>query len=168
MVCSLSHTHSPAPASAPIVLTKLHAVPAPDCEARLKPLRAVAVLWQPLRGMTRLPCRRKSYRPDLITYESVKEEAVTGKQYICSWPDKEGRPVIVMIPRKENTKPSDQQMRHLVYHLEAASRKADETGAGSTHSPQAVHSTFWSLFWQELDSHMLAMLHGLKGLPYRE
>ena len=79
------------------------------------------------------PCllRRKSYRPGHITWDDIKEEATTGKQYICSCPDREGRPVIVMRPRNENTKNAERQMKYLVYHLEMASRMADEAGEAS-------------------------------------
>ena len=39
--------------------------------------------------------------------------------------------MIVMRPRCENTKNAERQMKYLVYHLEMASRMADEAGAAS-------------------------------------
>jgi polyribonucleotide 5'-hydroxyl-kinase len=43
--------------------------------------------------------RRLEYRPHDITWEAVAAEAVTGKTFVSPYPDKEGRPVVIMRPR---------------------------------------------------------------------
>eukprot|EP00891_Asterochloris_glomerata_P007428 jgi/Astpho2/7428/Aster-02011 len=68
--------------------------------------------------------------PDQITWAEVAMEAETGKTFKMRCRDRAGRPVLVLRPRKENTPVSDRQIRFLVYHLEAACRDADATGAG--------------------------------------
>ena len=45
------------------------------------------------------PCRRKTYRPDAITWQEIEPEAVTGKQFRLGVRDKQGRAVLVMRPR---------------------------------------------------------------------
>jgi CRAL/TRIO domain len=55
--------------------------------------------------------------------------------YIAKYRDKAGRPVVLMRPRNENTKTNPDQMKFLVYHLELASRLADEAGKGSSGRP---------------------------------
>lgn len=51
-----------------------------------------------------LLCRRMDYKPHLIRWSDVKGEALTGKHYLYDTLDKEGRPMILMRPRFENTK----------------------------------------------------------------
>ncbi|KAI8910315.1 CRAL-TRIO domain-containing protein [Gorgonomyces haynaldii] len=60
---------------------------------------------------------RRSYRPWEITPEEVAPEAETGKQVISGF-DYEGRPLFWLIPRLENTKTYERQMRYVVYNLE--------------------------------------------------
>lgn len=73
---------------------------------------------------------RLTYKPHLIRWEEVEPEALTGKQMIYPVPDKEGRPVVLMRSRNENTKNEDNKIKFLIYHLEMASRQADATGVG--------------------------------------
>lgn len=42
--------------------------------------------------------------------------------------DTERRPVVFMRPRLQNTTEHERQIKHLIYHLEHASRMADELG----------------------------------------
>lgn len=86
---------------------------------------------------------RKSYKPELITWNDVAEEAASGKQYILPDPkdrnldgrgsshatDLRSRPVLIMRPRCENTKNYDIQMKLVVYHLETVSWLADLTAS---------------------------------------
>ena len=44
-------------------------------------------------------CRRLSYKPHLITWAEVSEEAATGKLFRMHALDRDGRPVLVMRPR---------------------------------------------------------------------
>lgn len=69
---------------------------------------------------------RASYRPDLVSWADVCGEAETGKLFVSPHRDLEGRPVIVMRPRHENSRDRDAQLKLLVYVLEVASRRADE------------------------------------------
>ncbi|PVF96100.1 CRAL/TRIO domain-containing protein [Serendipita vermifera] len=62
---------------------------------------------------------RREYKPDLIPPEEVRIESETGKIILNGF-DINGRPIITMHPGRENTKPSDRQLRHLVYVLERA------------------------------------------------
>jgi 4-nitrophenyl phosphatase len=81
---------------------------------------------------------RRSYRPELITPDEIAEEAKTGKQIISGF-DQEGRPILYLRPGRcvdrgsrylvacaddvrgrENTQPSPQQVRFLVFALERA------------------------------------------------
>uniref|UniRef100_A0A7S0VLS0 CRAL-TRIO domain-containing protein n=1 Tax=Polytomella parva TaxID=51329 RepID=A0A7S0VLS0_9CHLO len=73
---------------------------------------------------------RLEYKPHLIKFEEVKIQATTGKLYIYPHADQFGRPIVLMRPRLENTKPSDNQIRYLIYCLEWASKLADDTGVG--------------------------------------
>ena len=49
--------------------------------------------------MQAMSCRRKTYRPDAITWADIEPEAVTGKQFRLSVRDKAGRAVLVRRPR---------------------------------------------------------------------
>ena len=44
-------------------------------------------------------CRRRTYRPDAITWTEIEPEAETGKQIRLLVKDKEGRAVLLMRPR---------------------------------------------------------------------
>ncbi|KAF6254283.1 hypothetical protein COO60DRAFT_1541839, partial [Scenedesmus sp. NREL 46B-D3] len=50
----------------------------------------------------------------------------TGKTFVSPHADKEGRPVVVMRPRNQNTRDEKEQVMFLIYCLEHASRLADE------------------------------------------
>ncbi|KAI8612049.1 CRAL-TRIO domain-containing protein [Chytriomyces sp. MP71] len=60
---------------------------------------------------------RNEYKPSEITAEEVEPEANTGKQFISGF-DKLGRPQLFLVPRMENTKTYDRQIRYSVYMLE--------------------------------------------------
>ncbi|BEI83712.1 hypothetical protein CcaverHIS002_0403160 [Cutaneotrichosporon cavernicola] len=62
---------------------------------------------------------RREFRPELIEPEDVAVEAETGKIVISGF-DKDGRPIVYMRPRYENTETSPRQIRHLIYVLERA------------------------------------------------
>ncbi|SNX86444.1 related to PDR16 - protein involved in lipid biosynthesis and multidrug resistance / PHO13 -4-nitrophenylphosphatase [Melanopsichium pennsylvanicum] len=62
---------------------------------------------------------RRNFRPDIIAPGSVSHEAKTGKQVISGF-DNEGRPLIYLRPARENTSPSNDQVRYLVWTLERA------------------------------------------------
>lgn len=70
---------------------------------------------------------RRTYRPELISPDEVKEEARTGKQVLSGF-DTSGRPVLYLRPGRENTKPSPTQVRFLVFALERALDVADGAG----------------------------------------
>ena len=78
---------------------------------------------------------RCSYRPQDIKWEDVEMEGRTGKQAILAAADSEGRPVVFMRPRLQNTTQPERQIKHLIYHLEHASRMADEMGARARAAP---------------------------------
>lgn len=61
---------------------------------------------------------RLEYKPEEIRWDDVAAEAETGKIYRASYKDKNGRPVLVMRPRCQNTKSLRGQMKYLVYCME--------------------------------------------------
>eukprot|EP00798_Chlamydomonas_sp_ICE-L_P017381 gene17381-23683_t len=76
---------------------------------------------------------RLDYKPHLIRWKDVRHESLTGKQMIYPCNDKEGRPLLLMRPRNENSlgtskEVTDSKIRLLIFHLEVASRMADESG----------------------------------------
>ncbi|KAK9843107.1 hypothetical protein WJX74_007090 [Apatococcus lobatus] len=73
---------------------------------------------------------RSSYKPHEITWAEVSEEATTGKLFRMHTLDREGRPVLVMRPRNENSNIYERRLKFLVYCLECASQIADESGVG--------------------------------------
>lgn len=73
---------------------------------------------------------RRTYRPENITWQEIEPEAVTGKSFRLGVKDREGRAVLVLRPRNENTKSAERQLKFFVYNLEAACRAADEAGVG--------------------------------------
>lgn len=73
---------------------------------------------------------RLEYQPHAISWADVEAEARTGKTFVSPYPDKEGRPVVIMRPRNENTKGEEGQVRFLIYCLEHAARLADEKRVG--------------------------------------
>ncbi|PNH04045.1 Random slug protein 5 [Tetrabaena socialis] len=73
---------------------------------------------------------RLDYKPHLIKWEEVQSESTTGKQFVYHTIDKEGRPIVMMRPRNQNTKDTEKQIRHLIYTLEVAARQADKSGVG--------------------------------------
>ncbi|SJX65036.1 related to PDR16-protein involved in lipid biosynthesis and multidrug resistance / PHO13-4-nitrophenylphosphatase [Sporisorium reilianum f. sp. reilianum] len=62
---------------------------------------------------------RREFRPEIIAPGSVSPEAETGKQIVSGF-DNDGRPLIYLRPARENTTPSDAQVRYLVWTLERA------------------------------------------------
>jgi hypothetical protein len=43
--------------------------------------------------------RRLEYGPHSISWGDVEAEALTGKTFVSPFPDREGRPVVIMRPR---------------------------------------------------------------------
>lgn len=64
---------------------------------------------------------RKRRRPDLCLAKDIENETLTGKIYRPGW-DAWGRPVLVFNNTKENTRSVDNQMLHLAWNLECATR----------------------------------------------
>ncbi|PKU66468.1 phosphatidylinositol transfer protein 3-like isoform X1 [Dendrobium catenatum] len=63
---------------------------------------------------------RLQYRPEMIRWEDVADEAKTGKIYRADYQDKFGRPVLVMRPGFQNTNSVKGQIQYLVYCMENA------------------------------------------------
>ncbi|CAN1188435.1 Phosphatidylinositol transfer protein 3 [Linum perenne] len=63
---------------------------------------------------------RADYKPQDIHWEEIAQEADTGKIYRSNCIDKQGRPVLVMRPSRQNTKSIKGQIRYLVYCMENA------------------------------------------------
>jgi hypothetical protein len=69
---------------------------------------------------------REEFRPDEITWDDMEDEAARGKVFVLDHPDKEGRPIVFMRPRKEKYGgDNDKRLRWVVYVMETASRVAD-------------------------------------------
>ncbi|EST09176.1 CRAL-TRIO domain protein [Kalmanozyma brasiliensis GHG001] len=62
---------------------------------------------------------RRDFCPEIIPPGSVSHEAESGKHVVSGF-DNDGRPLIYLRPARENTKPSDAQVRYLVWTLERA------------------------------------------------
>ncbi|CAD6903081.1 unnamed protein product [Tilletia controversa] len=60
---------------------------------------------------------RRSFQPECISPDEVKPEALTGKHFIGGF-DKQGRPILTVTPRNENTKSYDRQLRYMVWSFE--------------------------------------------------
>ncbi|KAJ3271696.1 hypothetical protein HDU76_011005, partial [Blyttiomyces sp. JEL0837] len=60
---------------------------------------------------------RREYRPTEITSEEIEPEATTGKQFYTGF-DKQGRPILFLVPAVQNTKTYERQLRFVVYCLE--------------------------------------------------
>eukprot|EP00195_Chlamydomonas_chlamydogama_P007148 CAMPEP_0202896822 /NCGR_PEP_ID=MMETSP1392-20130828/5743_1 /ASSEMBLY_ACC=CAM_ASM_000868 /TAXON_ID=225041 /ORGANISM="Chlamydomonas chlamydogama, Strain SAG 11-48b" /LENGTH=277 /DNA_ID=CAMNT_0049582305 /DNA_START=251 /DNA_END=1080 /DNA_ORIENTATION=+ len=73
---------------------------------------------------------RIEYKPHLIRWHDIKAQTVTGKQMIYPVTDKQGRPIVLMRPRFENTRDQENQIKFLIYNLEIASKMADKSGVG--------------------------------------
>ncbi|GMK58952.1 hypothetical protein CspeluHIS016_0603940 [Cutaneotrichosporon spelunceum] len=81
-----------------------------------------AAKWNVENGKKRIKSTiewRREFRPELIEPDDVAIEAETGKIVISGF-DKDGRPLVYMRPRHENTETSPRQIRHLIYVLERA------------------------------------------------
>ncbi|XP_071737732.1 uncharacterized protein [Rutidosis leptorrhynchoides] len=63
---------------------------------------------------------RMNYKPAEIRWEHVAAEAETGKIYRSSFMDKQGRSILVMRPRCQNSKSTRAQIKYLVYCMENA------------------------------------------------
>eukprot|EP00899_Mesostigma_viride_P024518 jgi/Mesvir1/5250/Mv15369-RA.1 len=61
---------------------------------------------------------RTVMKPDEILWDEIAQEAETGKMYKTDYLDKEGHPVILMVPGRQNTNDHDGQIKFLVYTLE--------------------------------------------------
>jgi len=63
---------------------------------------------------------RAARRPEDIRWPDVSVEAETGKMYRASFPDREGKTVVIMRPTKNNTSSHEGQVQYLMYTLENA------------------------------------------------
>lgn len=65
---------------------------------------------------------RRSFGADSILdrMDVIRAEARTGKMFVAPFRDREGRPVLVLRPRMENTQQHEGNLYHLVYQLERA------------------------------------------------
>lgn len=62
---------------------------------------------------------REEYKPDQISFNEIKSVAETGKLYNHGC-DKSGRPIVIMVPARENSKDYAQNLRYVVYTIERA------------------------------------------------
>ncbi|KAA1103512.1 hypothetical protein PGT21_020210 [Puccinia graminis f. sp. tritici] len=79
-----------------------------------------AVKWDPHRALKRLIdtlAWRREFEVERIDYRLLSVEAETGKQFTLGY-DNHQRPVLYMFPYRQNTKPSRDQIRLLVWYLE--------------------------------------------------
>jgi hypothetical protein len=63
---------------------------------------------------------RATYKPEEICWKDVATETETGKVYRANFHDKQGHPVVVMHPGRQNTNNCEGQIRQLVYTVENA------------------------------------------------
>ncbi|KAA1112311.1 hypothetical protein PGTUg99_014152 [Puccinia graminis f. sp. tritici] len=79
-----------------------------------------ATKWDPHRALKRLIdtlAWRREFEVERIDYRLLSVEAETGKQFTLGY-DNHQRPVLYMFPYRQNTKPSRDQIRLLVWYLE--------------------------------------------------
>ncbi|XP_047320240.1 phosphatidylinositol transfer protein 3-like [Impatiens glandulifera] len=69
---------------------------------------------------------RLQYKPEEIRWEHIAYEAELGKIYRLNFEDKQGRTVLVMRPRFQNSKSIESQMKYLVYCMEKAIMNREE------------------------------------------
>lgn len=62
---------------------------------------------------------RRESKVESLTYETIKAEAATGKEYVMGY-DHHSRPVLYMHPNRQNTLPSASQIDFVIYTLERA------------------------------------------------
>ncbi|KAF1982418.1 CRAL/TRIO domain-containing protein [Aulographum hederae CBS 113979] len=96
-------------------------------ECLLRYLRATK--WSPIDAPKRLLATltwRREYGVLGFTPEYISPEQETGKQVALGY-DVEGRPCLYLDPSKQNTKPADRQLHHLVYMMD---RVIDLMGPG--------------------------------------
>ncbi|KAJ3366895.1 hypothetical protein HDU91_001681, partial [Kappamyces sp. JEL0680] len=62
---------------------------------------------------------RRDYKPDEISTDEIAEEAATGKEFVKGF-CKEGRPILYLVPARENSKNYDRMMRFVVFNMELA------------------------------------------------
>ena len=62
---------------------------------------------------------RREFKPDLIVPDEVKIEGETGKHVLSGF-DRRAMPLLYLRPGRENTKPSDRQIRYLVWSVEVS------------------------------------------------
>ncbi|KAJ1567037.1 hypothetical protein HK405_007410 [Cladochytrium tenue] len=89
-----------------------------DTRCILRYLRATK--WDTEAAVARLRATlqwRREYRPTEIPASEVEPEAVTGKEFFTGF-DRQGRPILYLVPANENTKTYDRQLRFVVYNLE--------------------------------------------------
>ncbi|KAL3637058.1 hypothetical protein CASFOL_019357 [Castilleja foliolosa] len=70
---------------------------------------------------------RIEYKPEKILWDDVAQEAETGKLYRANYFDNQGRTVLVMRPGFQNTNSVEGQIKYLVYCMENAIAKLDQT-----------------------------------------
>lgn len=64
---------------------------------------------------------RRSYKPDEIRPEDIVDEARTGKEFVKGV-GKCGRPLLYLIPARENSKDYDRMMKFVVFNIETCIR----------------------------------------------
>lgn len=87
--------------------------------------KAAAMLTETLKW------RRDFGLPEVLSkdMDAIKKENSTGKMYTSGF-DIQGRPILVMRPRNENTTDFDGNIKHLVYQLERARAILQRTSGG--------------------------------------
>ncbi|BAT78543.1 hypothetical protein LR48_Vigan04g187600 [Vigna angularis] len=63
---------------------------------------------------------RKEYKPEEIRWEEVADDAESGSIYRPNYQDKYGRSVIVLTPRRKNSKSTERHVKYFVHCLENA------------------------------------------------
>jgi hypothetical protein len=62
---------------------------------------------------------RRTFRPDEITLDEVKAEAMSGKQFLNGF-DNQGHPILYIIPQRETSKDFDGHHKFIAFHMERA------------------------------------------------
>lgn len=128
MKCAIAAYSDPSAASAAYRAVSGPALPCCPQKSRSSLSREFrAAPHTPLSTVTDLAARTDVYsltsnRVDDITFESVRDEAETGKTYRLPPRDKRGRPVLTMRPGRENSTSHEGNVRHLIYHMETMVR----------------------------------------------
>ena len=68
---------------------------------------------------------RRKFKPDQITMDDISQEAESGKEFLKGF-CKRGRPILYLIPSRENSKNYERMIKYVVFNMELAIKRMPE------------------------------------------